>query len=566
MNLRQLTARPFATLPVALLLSAGTFLLYAGTVGAGFATDFTGLLDRMEGAPFRDFLNCFGFPAMHQVTNFFLYLFVKGFGLEALPWHLVFTGLHAANSLLAFLLARQLFEKNGLKNAAPAALMAALLFMSSPYQAEAVVWKVCLNFLSCTLLVQLSLWLAGCHLDNGRLRSLAGSHLAFLAALFTFELALALPLLSATWALMLSLSEGRVPAKHIAGRLLLPQLALVLIYFLLNKLLLGGWVGHYGEAVHLRFHPLEVSSNLMKYAAKYLFFWREMPHDWRQALMSWLEQPGVAAGGLSLAALLPTLFAFYFKKINTALRTAAWGWILFVLALLPVCNLSVAWLLQGENDRYGYLAAMFFFTGLAALLQLLPRWLRLACFLGWLGTSVYFLQKVNTAWQDSARLLHSLLEDFRWTEAPEVYVLAFPENYQGLPLFRDFSGQDLALKHTLKYLAGKPAKGRFFQISPYNVNSAAEGVQVSAAEAGVFQLALSQWGTWWWRNGDGTGDYETTRWRFQVEGNGCRVSLKQAPARGAVFIYATGGKWLEIALKETEYPLPTPAPRRSPPG
>lgn len=565
MIIRQLTSRSFATLPVALLLSSGTFLLYAGTTGAGFATDFTGLLHRLEDAPFLDFLTCFGFPAMHQVTNFLLYLLVKGFGLAPLPWHLVCTGLHAANSFMAFLLARQLFEKSGMKNPAPAALMAALLFMSSPYQAEAVVWKVCINFLSCTLLMQLSLWLAGCYLDGSRPRCLAGSHLSFLLALFTFELALALPLLGAAWALMLSLSKGGLPARHIASRLLLPQLALVLVYFLLNKLLLDGWVGHYGEAVHLRFRPLEISSNLLKYAAKYLFFWREMPHDWRRGLLSWLEYPGVATSGLALMALLPFPLALYYKKINATLRAAAWGWALFLLALLPVCNLYLAWLLQVENDRYGYLASIFFFTGLAALLQRLPRGLRLACFIGWLCTSVYFLEKVNAAWRDSSRLLRSLLEDFRWTEAPEVYVLAFPENYQGLPLLRDFSGQDLALKHALKYLAGKPARGRFFQIAQYNVNSAADGVTVSSAQSGVFQLTLSQWGSWWWRHGIGTGDCETAHWRFQVKGNGGRVSLKQVPAPGAVFIYAAGGKWQEVEMKGTAGPPPTPIPRRAPP-
>ena len=63
-----------------------THLLYYKTMQAGFVTDFTGLQERLEGAPFSDFLNCFGFPALHQVTNFFLYLFYKFFRSSALPW------------------------------------------------------------------------------------------------------------------------------------------------------------------------------------------------------------------------------------------------------------------------------------------------------------------------------------------------------------------------------------------------------------------------------------------------------------------------------------------------
>lgn len=125
----------------------GLHLLYVKTIGAGFVTDFTGLLERLDEAPFSGFLTCFGFPAMHQVTNFFLYFFVKLFGLNGLPWYLVFTSLHLANGLLGFHLAIKIMAKGGIQAPAVPAFMAAALFLFSPYQADALVWKVCFNFL-----------------------------------------------------------------------------------------------------------------------------------------------------------------------------------------------------------------------------------------------------------------------------------------------------------------------------------------------------------------------------------------------------------------------------------
>ncbi len=515
------------------LFFAIVHLFYGKTMQAGFVTDFTGLLQRLDGSPFRDFLTCFGFPAMHQVTNFFLYFFVKLFGTNGLPWYLIFTTLHVANGFLGFHLIKKIFAKCGLESSTLPSLAAALLFLLSPYQADAVVWKVCFNFLFCSLLMLSSLLFLVKYFETNRQPHLLWSHGLFALALFTFELAVALPLMVVV-----------LPPR---GRgVLLPQILLLALYFLSNKLLLGGWVGHYGEGVHLNFNLQTIAANLLKYFSKYLLFWREMPHGYRESLLTFFEKPVVAWAGLALGLLLLGLGIYFFKKISPKLRAAGLGWLLFFLALAPVSNLHVAWVLQGENDRYGYLASLFFFAGAVALLQFFHRYIRFGLLAVWLLISVFYLNKITTGWQHSARIVHGLLDDFRWTDAPEVYVLAFPENYDGLPMFKDFSKQDLALKDALKYLAGKETSGKFYQIAQFNMTSPADGTSLEVDSAGVFHVKFNQWGNWWWRNGVGTLDYETERYRFNVEGNGSRVELKQAPAAGAVFIYSTGEKWMAV--------------------
>ena len=540
------------------LFATVVHLLYAKTVQAGFVTDFTGLLGRLDGAPFLDFLTCFGFPAMHQVTNFFLFIFVKYFGVHGLPWYLVHTSLHIANGFLGYCLIKKILSNGGMEQPTLPALAAALLFLLSPYQADAVVWKVCFNFLSCTLLMLGSLLFLVKYSEQGKQRHLLWSHGLFALSRFTFELALALPFLAFVIAVARPFgtpSTGRHDTQNGASttgphhllsflkKITLPHILLLGGYFLLNKIVLGGWVGHYGEDVHLRFELRSIASNLLKYFTKYLFFWREMPHGYRESLMAFFEKPSVAYIGLALGGLLLVAGIYFFKKMPPSLRVTGMGWLLFFLALLPVANLHVAWILQGENDRYGYLASLFFFTGLVGLLHLFHRYICYGVLSLWLLASAFYLNRTTVAWQAGASTVNALLDGFHWLDAPEVYVLAFPENYQGIPMFKDFSRQDLALKHTLQYVAGKETAGDFFQIAQFNMTGPADGVQVEVDSAGTFLVQFNQWGNWWWRNGIGTWDYEKERYTFNVDGNGSRIALKKQPAPGAVFIYSQGGNW-----------------------
>ncbi len=547
-----------------ILFLTGIHLVFGKTMQAGFVTDFAGLLERLDGAPFRDFLNCFGFPAMHQTTNFFLYLFVKLFDANGLAWHLIFTSLHAVNGLFGFLLGKKIFARAGVAEPSIAAGMAALLFLFSPYAADAVVWKVCFNFLFCTLLMLGSLLSLLNYLRRKRLSSLLWMHGLIFAALFTFELAVALPLLIlALWLWWqkapseprrsrLSRQNGFFKNdfftkwKTDIGRLFLPQFAMLVAYFILNKIILGGWVGHYGESVHLKLDLQIIISNCLKYFTKYLLFWRDWSHNYKESLVQFFEKPLVIRVGLLLGLGLLAAGIFFFKKIDSRLRVAGLSWTLFFLALAPVSNLYLAWILQGENDRYGYLASLFFFLGLAALLQYLHRYIRYGVFATLLMISVFFLQRMTIYWENSARVVSHLQEGFRWEDASEVYVLAFPENYQGVPMFKDFSREDLALKDALKYLAKKEIKGSIYQIAQFNMTSPEDGVSVARDTDGAFHVQFNQWGNWWWRNGIGTWDYEAPQYRFTVDGNGSRVEMKQPPAPDAVFIFSNGDKWEEI--------------------
>ncbi|MCB9288857.1 MAG: hypothetical protein H6560_16230 [Lewinellaceae bacterium] len=531
-------------------------LFYFPTWDAGFVTDFTGLQWRLEGSGAAGILNSFGFPSLQPVLNAFLYLFYHAFGLNPLPWYLVFTGLHALNGLLVYRFGNVMLQAYGARAPQLAALLAAAFFLLSPYQSEAVTWRVCFNFLFSSFLILSVLWLVQAWIKEGRAQQLWAVHLLFVLALFTFELALMAPL--ACLLLLVSFpKEQRAGGKlsRQLGWLAIPQFGMILVYFLLNRLILGSWVGHYGAAVHLKFQLREVLSHYFLYGIKHLAFSRYWPHPWKEGLVNWLQQPALlyplAIGfGLCLAFLLLRFYRWRGEGKASLLFL-----LLFILALAPVANLYFHYLLHVENDRYGYLASAFLFLGFSTVLSFLPRRFYLLLAIGYLGLSGFFLRRTNQWWQQSTAIYYRLLDGFRWYEAPAVYLLNLPANYQGVLMFHDFSGEGVAFRDALKYIRRKPYEGDIYEIAQYNLATPKDDVSVRIDSTNELTVTFNQWGNWWWHKGLGMGGgYKTEQYQVINHGQDYRLVLDSIPD-GAVFLYQTDGEWEAIpgeAVKEGE--------------
>ena len=380
------------------------------------------------------------------------------------------------------------------------------------------------------------------YLEKGKRKTIIYSLLFFTVALFTFELALALPFMALAFFFFWKKNPSKAHLKSIS---VLPYFILSVFYFLLNKITLGGWVGHYGENVHLNFDLKIIASNLLKYFSKNLIYWREWEHGLKQSFISFCDHPVSAYGVIVLGLTILLAGIVLFKKANNKLKTVGFSWLLFFMALLPVANLYVVWLLHGENDRYGYFASLFFYMGLIALIQFYNKKIQWLLYGMFLFISVFNLIKINNYWKNSAAIVNNLLADFKWENNSEVYVLAFPENYKGIPMFKDFSRQDLALKSALKYLAIKPTKGKFYQVAQFNMNTPNKGLFEKKDTSGLIKLEFHDWGSWWWRHGMGAGLYQTDQYDFHPVSKGCEIKIKKA-APDAVFIYSDGSEWREV--------------------
>ena len=87
----------------------------------------------------------------------------------------------------------------------------------------------------------------------------------------------------------------------------------------------------------------------------------------------------------------------------------------------------------------------------------------------------------------------------------------------------------------------KEIEGNFFQVAQFNMNKPNDGLMSSVDSNEVIKLEFYEWGSWWWRHGIGTGNYETERYRFKTVPKGCEIIIDN-PAEDAVFIYSDGKK------------------------
>jgi hypothetical protein len=526
--------------PEILILGVLVHLVYFRTWNAGFVTDFTGLQWRLEGAAWFEFLHCFGFPALQQLLHLILYIFYNIFNANGLPWYLLFTSLHIVNAVLLKQLVGKLAGRLQLPSPEWAAWAAALLFALSPYQTEVLVWRVCLNFLLSGLFVLASLHFALRWFDSGARRHWWGAQLVLVAALFTFELGLVIPALSTFLLWLLPGEKGSFFKRF--GVLAGVQWAIVAAYFLLNKIVLGAWVGHYGEAVHLRFVPAELAANFWRYTAKLGLFGRYLDLPVKQAVFGALDQPFWYWGLSGLLAVGLAIAWWRRERLPARLRLAVFFLTAFGLALAPIINLYFNNLMRIDGDRYVYLASMFFWAFAATAVFSLPRkWAALVT-VGLLLISVRLLFKTNQRWIESTRIYYALLDDYRWQKEAHVFLLNLPDNYQGAPMFRDHSMKNRALADPLHYLSGKKPAGEVYEVAQYNLASPGDGVQVQQDSAGLLSVQFLQTGNWWWRGGIGALPYEKQGYRFEPGDGKYMLYLDSIPP-GAVFLIQKGSNW-----------------------
>ncbi|HUM47337.1 MAG TPA: hypothetical protein PLD84_10430, partial [Chitinophagales bacterium] len=469
-------------------------VFYFPTRYAGFVTDFFGWQLEFDQGSWKDVLTTFHWHANQQVAAFFFFSMYKIFGMNGWGWYLVFSLLHGANGWLAYKLFSRLFEKHALPHAKLIALTGSVLFLLSPYNAEVLVWRVCIHYLLATFFMLLLLYRSISFLETGNKMYLWQVFGLFFLSLFTLEISLATPALSfiiaVTW--MMNGLSVKISRKRLMF-LIIPQFALIGFFFLLNKLLLNEWVGHYGAAVHLNISFVDVASKYFKYLLKYLLFFRFWDYNFQMKIFSFIENKVFLffLYGFLVIALL--LVIGYFRKISTRLKLVTMSALLFFAALTPVITLYMVTLLYGENDRYGYLAAIFFWMMMTLLFSLLPKKFFYGITAATLVVTVFFLLKMNAWWAENDRIYKSLLDDFRWYDKEEVVILNLPDNYHGLYMFRIYN-QPSGLKEALAFIHKKQFTGEMHEVTQYNMMTPTDAVNVKADSADQLKVTLSQWG------------------------------------------------------------------------
>ncbi len=458
------------------------------------------------------------------------------------------TFLHALNAFLSYKLFSQLLRPVTSRHFQSASFFGSVAFLLSPYQTEAVVWTACVHYLVTTGLL-LSSWLLMLkYFHNPRPIFVLPFYLLFLLSLFALEIALAFPLMLFIFMLFWPSAVFKTQSRARAlAAFVLPLLFLTAVYFLLNKLLLGSWVGHYGASTHLNFSPALLASNFNKYVAKYLAFAQFFPYGTRRKIYSLLENNWIAL--LSFIFYLAAVLGFlsYQSKIRPDRKATIILFGLFALALSPVINLFFTDVILIEGDRMGYFASAFFYPCVILFLfSYLPK-LKYILTASFILLNAYFLTSNTASWEQVAKVSSSLIEKFKWQNASHVYILNIPDNYNVAYIFRSFDGYSALSEHLL-LRRNIDVRGKITEVVNYNMATPADSVKVVAETKQKIRLEFAQWGNWFWRNGIGATSYRNEDFQFTPDewGHSYTLTFDSVPSEGTVFIYQCGDEWREL--------------------
>lgn len=527
-----------------LLAFAAIVACYWPAREAGFTSDFTTHVEMFVDRVDQGWWNSFGWRGNQPVLFGLMYGWFKWFGLQALPWFFLFSAFHALNAGLVFRLIRRISAPA--TGAAPA-WIGLFIFALHPYQAEVLVWKVCLHYLISTFSLLGMLLLLFRPLSAWTWRDWTGFHVLFSLALFSLELALIYPLVAGValgwWARESAWTWPEV--RRMLLRVWGPQALIMAGYFLFNRIRLDAWIGHYGGEVHLRVMPAEGLSHLVNYPLKYLLFSRDWPFSWKAILGDGHLHHPLLMGLVGVAGLLVMgVLAWWSLARSRTDRAGAWALLTFFLALAPIITLYFSWMGHNENDRYGYLASAFMAAAIACLSATWWRPLRWALWAAYLGICLGLLTANVDRWVQSQRLYKGLLEDFRWDGAAKVYVLGMPDTYEGIVLFRSFKPGE-GLRDALRWVGGHEPVGELVDIGSYVIRQPGDAVQVEPLSDRAYRVSFRQWGNWFLHRGLGASDFRGEGFEVRFDEAGYVLEFDE-PDPQRVLIWNEGGRWASL--------------------
>lgn len=522
-----------------------SLIVFWNTKDYGFVTDYLGWLIRYKEGGWKDILNCFGYPGLHQffhLINFCLYKITDA-NIQAMG--IIFICTHATVGYVSYRVFRLLLEQFDLEKSGIIALLAGVITTLSPYCVETITWDACYHYMLCTGLTLLSLKYLIDWQRTPRAGLLLVHLLLFVLALLTIELALVAPGIFVIYSTTIGLHYSSTKATVKRSLLLIAiYLITISLYFILTKLTIGAWIGHYGAAQHLVFTPTLILGTLVKYLVKFSFwthFWPFNPRQWVYGLFN------------NILIILPIILGitglviYQLRSNNKSKWLMAGSLICFAIALLPVLNLFFITVVPYENDRYSYYAAPYFYLFLTLGLSSLIKNNWALPVLVFLAINCLFLRDMIGTARMAGNVSNGLTKSFRWENEENVVLLCVPENLKGAYLFRDYSTNGITMRESLEWIGKKDFKGTFTNISQFNLTSDRDSVTVQALGPNKLQVNIASWGTWFWYKGNGLSAYETDDFKITPGELNFQLEIKDT-TKQRTYLYTVGDQWRAIVM------------------
>lgn len=466
-------------------------------------------------------------------------------------WYLVLAAVHGLNAFLLFRFLKLFMHQFNYSNVMFTATAAAFLFLFCPYNVEAVVWKACLHYLLTCMYFLMCLTFLLEFFINPSIRKCLAIHAVYLASLFTLELAFAMPFVLASFIILLwtHKRENNILKKSFL-MIVLPQILILAMYFILTKVLIGQFIGHYGAEKHLNFDIELVFNNFWNYLCKHLLFAHFWTFKSKQFLYtSLLSNTWVL---LILTSGLAGLFLFALRKwhsVNKQLKAAMVFFVMACFCLAPVVNLFFMWIGYYENDRYGYLFSAFLLPSLVFLLNSIPNKKLGYSILGIFALSnLFYFSLMMKICNEAGHLQKQLLDSFEYEAfTGDIYIAAIPDNYKGLYMFRDYTDNALAFRESLELFRGKSPKSRFIDLAQFNQERPSDGINLTRIDSLEYNIGFDQYGNWFWRNGVGMSSYSQPEFELLLKEGYYTLRFRENPG-SSMFIYPVSGNWNSVVI------------------
>lgn len=520
-----------------------SLIIFYPTRKNGFVTDFLGWAYHYRDEGFVDALKNFGYPGFHQVLEIFNWSLFQLVEFNPFWWYFFFAILHGFNTYMLFRLVKRLCDKFQI-NIPETAYIASVLFLISPYQLEAVNWRVCFHYL---LVLQFLFWGIKHLLDYfefNKRASLIYCHLFFVLSLFTLEISYVFPFVYLAYWLLFQ-NENRQYLINI----FLVQIGLLALQFVSLKLFIGQWIGHYGAETHLDLNPDLWIANLFLYPSKYLFLIHYLKHDAKSEIYSVIGSPQVYWILLVILLLIAGISLLRLNKLSNKFKLILFSVASYFLCLAPVITLFFQKLMPYENDRYGYVASAFLFCFLAFILQYIPRWSRMLLFSILLIANLWCLKKSISDAKIAGNLCYDLVENFKWYDAERIVLLNLVDNVNGISVYRDFTLESIGFQEGLEFINKRKYEGEMKHITQFNMLDGLDPFKAEVIDENKLQVAFDGWGRWFWIKSLGGGNYEDDEFKieFKTLSTGLGYDLiRKKKIPGTVFLLQQGNRWEEI--------------------
>lgn len=479
------------------------------------------------------------------------YLLVKLCGSQGWDWFLVHISLHSLNAWLVFKICRYLQFFYSDKQSDKLSLLAALLFLASSTTTEVVTYHAAIHFLYTTTLLLMALLMMFRYVLQSSKTEWIVFFFCFTLALFSLEITYTFPLICGY--LLFAMPERFAEKKRSYYiKFALIPLMLVLFYLLLNKIILGDFVGHYGKEKHLRFTIERASQFISKTLLDFYAFIEYWKMDKMLLVYKYLYMPKVY---YTLAIIYIVLY-FVIARVSVVKSVHIPFIVLNVILLMAstTFSLSILYIIPVEEDRYSYYYSfLIYFWLLWLFYRYSPRAAYLV-FIILIVTQIFCLQINLSNWQVAQKTIDYSIPSFPYHKDKRYMLLASPVYANGVLIWDThesdvdpFDDKYQILAKALYVKRNIDVRGRIAPVLQYNVLNEHEVPVISTVNDSTIRMTLPCCGKWWWKHGVGAGDFETNYYKVRMIGGWqqeVEVTFKQKPS-DMVYVYQCGTNFCE---------------------